>query len=123
MRTYETMIVLDPEMSEELVDGFVERMKKFLDDRGAEVLKVEEWGLKTLAYEIKKKTKGYYLLLYFKGGAEVTAELERNLRLTEDVLRYLTIKREKEAVFSPPKEEEKVEEAAEDQTLTVSGEM
>ena len=58
MRTYETMLVLDPEMSKEQIDGFVEKLKQFLTDRGAEVIKVAEWGLNTLAYAIKKRKKG-----------------------------------------------------------------
>jgi small subunit ribosomal protein S6 len=52
MPTYETMLVLDPEMSKEQIDGFVEKLKQFIADRGAEVLKVKEWGINTLAYEI-----------------------------------------------------------------------
>ena len=94
MPIYETMLVLDPEMSKEQVDGFVEKLKQFLGDRGAEVLKVEEWGLQTLAYEIKKKNKGYYLLLYINGDVALVAEMERTLRLMEEVLRYLTVKAE-----------------------------
>jgi small subunit ribosomal protein S6 len=94
MRIYETMLVLDPEMSKEQIDGFVGKLKQFLGDRGAKVIKVAEWGLNTLASAIKKKKKGYYLLLYFNGEAAVVAEMERSLRLMEEVLRYLTVKRE-----------------------------
>jgi small subunit ribosomal protein S6 len=94
MRIYETMLVLDPEMSKEQIDGFVAKLKQFLGDRGAKVIKVAEWGLNTLASEMKKKKKGYYLLLYFDGEAAVVAEMERSLRLMEEVLRYLTVKRE-----------------------------
>jgi small subunit ribosomal protein S6 len=94
MRIYETMLVLDPEMSKEQIDAFLEKLKQFLGDRGAQVLKVEEWGLNTLAYTIKKKKKGYYLLLYLNGEAALVAEMERNLRLMEEVLRYLTVKGE-----------------------------
>ncbi|MCJ7664606.1 MAG: 30S ribosomal protein S6 [Desulfobacterales bacterium] len=98
MRTYETMLVLDPEMSKEQIEGFVEKLKQFLGDRGAKVFKVAEWGLNTLACQIKKKKKGYYLLLYFNGDAAVVAEMERSLRLMEEVLRYLTVKREEEDI-------------------------
>jgi small subunit ribosomal protein S6 len=94
MPTYETMLVLDPELSKEQIDGFVEKLKQFLGDRGTEVLKVEEWGLQNLAYEINKKNKGYYLLLYINGDVALVAEMERTLRLMEEVLRYLTVKAE-----------------------------
>ena len=94
MRIYETMLVLDPEMSKEQIDGFVGKLKQFLGDRGAQVVKVAEWGLNTLACGIKKKKKGYYILLYFNGEAAIVAEMERSLRLMEEVLRYLTVKRD-----------------------------
>jgi len=98
MRIYETMLVLDPEMSKEQVDGFTEKLKQSLGERGAEVLRVDEWGVKTLAYEIKKKDKGYYLIFYLKGDEALVADMERNLRLMEEVLRYLTVKREEEDI-------------------------
>jgi small subunit ribosomal protein S6 len=81
-------------MSKEQIDGFTEKLKQFIADRGAEVLKVEEWGINTLAYEIKKKNKGYYLLLYLNGNVALVAEMEKNFRLMEEVLRYLIVKRE-----------------------------
>ena len=98
MRIYETMLVLDPEMSKEQIDGFIGKLKQFLGDRGATVSKVAEWGLNTLASEIKKKKKGYYILLYLNGDAAIVAEMERSLRLMEEVLRYLTVKREEEDI-------------------------
>ena len=121
MRIYETMLVLDPEMSKEQVDGFTEKLKQFLGDRGAEVLRVDEWGVKTLAYEIKKKDKGYYLLFYLKGDEVLVAEMERNLRLMEEVLRYLTVKREEEDIAAvqqvekPEQEKETKEEGPQEE--------
>lgn len=112
MRIYETMLVLDPEMSKEQVDGFREKLKQFLGDRGAEVLKVEEWGVNTLAYEIKKKKQGYYLLLYLNGDAALIAEMERSLRLMDEVLRYLTVKKE-EGDIEASQQEEKTEKEEE----------
>jgi small subunit ribosomal protein S6 len=94
MRTYETMLVLDPEMSKEQVEGFIEKLKQFVTDRGAEVLKIKEWGINTLAYTIKRRKKGNYILLYMNGSAALVAEMERNLRLMEEVLRYLTVRKE-----------------------------
>jgi small subunit ribosomal protein S6 len=94
MRTYETMLVLDPEMSKEQVDGFIEKLKQFITDRGAEVLKIKEWGINTLAYTIKRRKKGNYILMYTNGSSALVAEMERNLRLMEEVLRYLTVRKE-----------------------------
>jgi small subunit ribosomal protein S6 len=134
MRIYETMLILDPEMSKEQVDGFLEKMKQFLGDRGAQVLKVEEWGLNTLAYEIKKKKKGYYLLLYLNGETALVAEMERNLRLMEEVLRYLTVRVEEadlqasqqrgtpEQGGAPEEEQKPAEETVADQGSDVAKE-
>jgi small subunit ribosomal protein S6 len=134
MPTYETMLVLDPEMSKEQIDGFVEKLKQFIADRGAEVLKVEEWGINTLAYEIKKKNKGYYLLLYLNGNVALVAEMEKTLRLMEEVLRYLIVKgeegdieafqqgRELEPEGEPEQKEEPEEEPAEDEESDVTAE-
>jgi small subunit ribosomal protein S6 len=134
MRTYEMMLVLDPEMSKEQIDGLVEKLKQFLGDRGAEVLKIEEWGVNTLAYEIKKKNKGYYLLLYFNGDVALVAEMERTLRLMEEVLRYLIVKgeagdieasqeaREPEQAEEPEQGQKPEEEPAEDQETDVATE-
>jgi small subunit ribosomal protein S6 len=102
MRIYETMLVLDPEMSKEQIDGFVAKLKQFLTDRGAQVIKVAEWGLNTLGCQIKKKKKGYYILLYLNGDAAIVAEMERSLRLMEEVLRYLTVKREEADIATSP---------------------
>jgi small subunit ribosomal protein S6 len=134
MRIYETMLVLDPELSKEQINGFVEKLGQFLGDRGAQMLKVEEWGLNTLAYEIKKRKKGYYLLIYLQGDAALVAEMERNLRLMEEVLRYLTVKgeeghmeasRQKQALdhAQEPEQKEKSEgEMGEDGELDVAEE-
>jgi small subunit ribosomal protein S6 len=134
MPTYEMMLVLDPEMSKEQIDGFVEKLKQFLGDRGAEVLKVEEWGVNTLAYKIKKKDKGYYLLLYLNGDVALVAEMEKALRLMEEVLRYLIVKGEAGDMEAfqqggkpgqeeePKQEEEPEEEPAGDQETDVAAE-
>jgi small subunit ribosomal protein S6 len=134
MRTYEMMLVLDPEMSKEQIDGFVEKVKHFLGDRGAEVLRVEEWGVHTLAYEIKKKDKGYYLLFYFNGDAALVAEMKKTLRLMGEVLRYLIVKGgagdmeafqqegEPEQGEEPEQEEGLEGESADDQEMDVAAE-
>ena len=131
MPTYETMLVLDPEMSTEQRDGVVEKLKQFIGDRGAEVLTVKEWGVNTLAYEIKKKNKGFYLLLYLKGDALLVAEMEKTLRLMEEVLRYLIVRCEEsdieafqqggepEQESEPVHEKETEEESAEEKPAEV----
>jgi small subunit ribosomal protein S6 len=128
MRIYETMLVLDPEMSKEQIDGFLGKVTQFLNDRGATVLKVAEWGLNTLACEIKKKKKGYYILLYLNGDAAIVAEMERSIRLMEEVLRYLTVKREEGDIAishpsaAPEQEGRPVQEKIAEEKATPDGE-
>ena len=134
MRTYEMMLILDPDMSKEQIDGFLEKLKQFLGDRGAEVLTVKDWGVNTLAYAIKKKNKGYYLLFYLNGDVALVAEMERTLRLMEEVLRYLIVTGEEgdikafqqedepEQKEEPEQEQEPDEEPAEDRGSDVVAE-
>ncbi len=105
MRDYESMVLISPDLNPEEAKGVIEDLKKMITSAGGEVVRVEEWGLRDLAYPIKKKTKAYYFLLYFRAKAGFTAEYERNLELREDVLRYLTLRLEDG--IPPAKGEEK----------------
>lgn len=94
MRDYESMVLLSPDLSPDEAKGVLEEIKGMIASAGGEVVRVEEWGLRDLAYPINKKTKAYYFLLYFRARATFPAEYERALELREDVLRYLTIRLE-----------------------------
>ena len=71
-----------------MVDG----LKKVVADQGGEVVRVDNWGLKNLAYRIKKNRKGHYVLLNIAAPAQAVAEYERVMRVNEDIIRYMTIK-------------------------------
>lgn len=94
MPLYETVFIarqdLTPGQNEELTN----QMSKILQDNGGKILNTEFWGLRTLAYRIKKNRKGHYVMLQVDAPAAAKDELERNLRLHEDVLRYMTLKME-----------------------------
>ena len=96
MRTYETVFIARPDLEEEGLDALVERQKQVLTDNGAEIIKVEPMGLRRLAYPIKTHVRGHYVLIH--AGMELSAiqELERSLKLSEDVLRYLVVRIEPE---------------------------
>ncbi len=94
MRDYETMFIIDPDRSEEEINGLLERIKKIIVSNGGEILAEEHMGIKKMAYEIQKKRMGYYGLFRFKGEPSVKDELERNLRLFDDVLRFLVVRLE-----------------------------
>jgi len=89
---YETMYILHPELEEEAIDGAVERFKALITDQGGNVERLDRWGKRRLAYEIKKKQYGFYLHVRFKSPPALIALLEKEYRLNESILRYLTVK-------------------------------
>lgn len=100
MTLYETMFILHPDRGG-VVKEYIERLKKVVEDQGGTVSHLEEWGLKDLAYRIEKQHKGIYTLLQYRSSARAVDELERTLKLTDGVLRYLTV-RVDESMLAPP---------------------
>ena len=92
MATYESVFIARQDISAAQVDGLIENFEKIITDAGGSVPKKETWGLKTLAYKIKKNRKGHYVLMNIDAAAEAVHEMERVMRLNEDVLRYMTIR-------------------------------
>lgn len=92
MTFYEHVVVTRPDISPAQVDAYVEELSAFLTEQGAKVGKTEYWGLRTLAYPIKKVRKGHYSLLNLDAPAAAIHELERRHRINDDVMRYMTIK-------------------------------
>ena len=88
---YETLFVVHPEKGTR-VKEFIERFRKVIEAQEGVVSQVEEWGLRDLAYRINKQGKGYYTLLQYRSSGRAVEELERNLRLTDGILRYLTVR-------------------------------
>ena len=95
MNQYETVFIMTPVLSDQQMKEAVEKFKCILTANGAEIINEEEWGLKTLAYPIQKKSTGFYQLLEFKGDPAALAKLETAFRRDERVIRYLTVKLEK----------------------------
>ena len=98
MNQYETVFILTPVLSDEQMKETVAKFKKLLTDNGAEILNEEAWGLKKLAYNIEKKTSGFYNLIEFKADPTVINTLEVGYRRDEKVIRYMTVKHDKYAV-------------------------
>jgi small subunit ribosomal protein S6 len=97
MRKYETIFIINPDLSEEDSKGVIEKVRGLVEDLQGEVLKIEEWGKKRLAYEVKKMSKGLFVILHFTGTIQVLSELERNLRLMDAVLKYQTVRLDEKA--------------------------
>ncbi len=92
MRGYEALYVMKPNYEEEAYRDFVEKYNALIQSNGGEVTKVDPWGKRRLAYEIDKVREGYYVLVQFNGDAGLPAELERNFRINDEILRYLVTK-------------------------------
>jgi small subunit ribosomal protein S6 len=93
---YETTIITRPELSDDGLKALQERLKSVVATYTGDVVLSEDWGKRKLAYPIKKETRGHYTYLVYSGKGEVVHEIERNLRLHEHVLRFLTVNLQKE---------------------------
>lgn len=92
MPFYESVYIARPDISATQVEGLTEAFTKIVEENGGKVTKNEYWGLKSLAYRIKKNRKGHYSLLNIEAPAAALTEVERNMRLNEDVLRYMSVR-------------------------------
>ena len=92
MRKYETIFILDPDLEEEQTQSTLEKVKGIITQTNGEILKVEDWGKRKLAYEVKKKSKGHYLLIHFLGPPALLSELERNFRVMDAVIKYQSVR-------------------------------
>ncbi len=102
MPLYETVFVTRQDLSQGQNDDFAKKMQSIVKDAGGKVANTEYWGLRQLAYKINKNKKGHYTLIHTDGPSAAKDELERNLRLSEDVLRFLTVRIEKLPQGSSP---------------------
>jgi len=91
------MIVFRADLQEAGTKEQVERARKLLEGNGAVIAGMHEWGLRELAYEIEKERRGYYVLAEYTGTAAAVVELERNLKLSDAVLRFVSVRQEKDA--------------------------
>ena len=92
MANYESVLIARQDLGASQVNTLVESLSEVIKREGGEVVKTDNWGLKNLAYRIKKNRKGHYVLLNIVAPAQAIFEYERLMRLNEDVIRYMTIK-------------------------------
>lgn len=91
MNKYETTFILEPGLDEGKVNEEVERVTGWIKDLGGEVLEVQRWGKRRLAYEINRRRDGIYTLLLYQGPGVLVKEIERRMKLNEQVMRVLTV--------------------------------
>ena len=94
MHDYELVVVIDPEIDEDKLSAALDRISQFVTTRGGEVIDVDRWGKRKLAYPIKKRSEGDYVITHFRLDPSQAAELEASLRLSEEVLRHLLVRSE-----------------------------
>jgi small subunit ribosomal protein S6 len=92
MRRYESVVILDPDLAEDDIRTFADRYSEVIKSYGGEVIKVDDWGIKRLAYLVKKREKGRYLFFDFAGNPALIEELERQFKISEEVMKFLSVK-------------------------------
>jgi small subunit ribosomal protein S6 len=92
MRVYEELFILKPDAAEEDVDGFVEQIKSVITTGNGTVDKVDKWGVRKLAYRVSKYNEGLYVLVVFSSTPELVHEVERRMRMTDMVIKFITVR-------------------------------
>ena len=120
-RRYETLVLLHPDLGEPGAKELAERVKKLIEDQGGTVGQVQEWGLRELAYLIAKQRRAFYVLFEYRSTSKALLEIERNLKLMDRVLRFVSVRQAENAppaalrptLRRPEREEPEFEGAAE----------
>jgi small subunit ribosomal protein S6 len=108
MPIYESIFIINANLSDEETASVIKKMQDVVIKQGGEMTKFEDWGKKKLAYEIKKQKRGHYAFFQFKSAPAAVAELERTYKLTDSVIKFITVKLEKELrIKEPPKPKKK----------------
>jgi small subunit ribosomal protein S6 len=108
MKKYETVVISDPDLQDQARAELLDKIRNIIARETGILLDVDDWGSKKLAYEIRKKLRGHYVCLTYGGTGDLVKELERNLGLSDDVMKYMTI------LLSTDETAESLAKAAED---------
>ncbi|HOI30640.1 MAG TPA: 30S ribosomal protein S6 [Melioribacteraceae bacterium] len=105
-RNYESVVLINAALEDDQIESTISRILEVITTNGGEIIEADKWGRKRLAYPIKKAKSGYYLVLRFKAPTELISILERNYRLDENIIRYITIALDKNALEAIAKQKE-----------------
>ena len=108
MNNYETVFIVTPVLSDAQVKEVADKFQGIITENGGQIVNVENWGLKKLAYPIQKKTTGFYFLVEFEGEGALINKLETNYRRDERIIRFLTFQQDKYAVEDSAKRRAKL---------------
>ncbi len=92
MRIYEELFIVRPDITDEEIDPFIEQLTKLITTGGGKVEKTDKWGIRRLAYRVQKRNEGYYVLLQFSSPPETVKEIERRLRVSDMVMKFITVR-------------------------------
>ena len=106
-RTYESVVIVNAALEDEQIDATIARIQETITTHGGEIIDLDKWGRERLAYPIKKAKSGYYAIFRFNASSDLIAVLERNYRLDENIVRYLSIVLDKFALEAISKQKEK----------------
>ena len=120
MRRYETIVIVDPDIGEEQRAPVYDRIRELVPQKGGLVVEFDEWGARKMAYEVKKKKRGYYLRVDYCGTGELVNEMERQFRIDDRVLKYMTILLEDDVDMEAI--QEKMSQASEAETAAAATE-
>lgn len=94
MRKYELMYIIKPELDEEQTNAVIEKFSTLITDNGGEEPSIDKWGKRRLAYEIKDYREGFYVLVNFMGVPDTAQEIDRVMKISDDILRFMILSKE-----------------------------
>lgn len=110
MRTYQSVVIIDSLLKSEEIDAIIEKIVRNINNNGGKITSIDRWEKKRLMYEIKKRQYGYYVEIVFEAPNNLIKLLERDYRLDENILRYLTIHLDSKALAFRERHEQKTAE-------------
>ena len=119
MRVYESVIIVNSSLHEDTLNRIVSNCENIIEKNGGKLRVTDKWGKRRLAYPINKFQYGYYVLFEFEAPPQLIGELEREYRLNENILRFMTIHRDKKAILAEQRKKEKDEHELEELTAKI----
>ena len=92
MHRYETLFIVHPEIPEAQVRETIERVRRLIEGMGAQIAELQDWGMRDLAYPIAKQPRGIYVLVQYSARPDVVKELERSMKLSDEILRFISVR-------------------------------
>ena len=102
-RRYETLVLIHPDQGEAGSKEMAARIRRLIEDQAGTVSQVQEWGVRDLAYLVARQRRGFYLLFEYRSGSKALLEIERNLKLMDGVLRFVSVRQSEHAPPAPPR--------------------